>query len=153
LRSWFAQAYPGSMQILFGVAAADDPVCSVVEELIAEFPQIDARLIVCDPLTGANLKVSKLAQLEQETIHDIFVISDADVKVPSDVLANAAGLLQSADVGLVNCFYRLANPATAAMRWEGIAINADFWSQVLQSQSLKPLDFALGAVMLLRRTD
>src|SRR6185369_5879846 len=31
------------------------------------------------------------------------------------------------------------------------AINADFWSQVLQSRSLKPIDFALGAVMALRR--
>lgn len=37
------------------------------------------------------------------------------------------------------------------MRWEAVAINADFWSQVLQSRSLKPLDFALGAVMALRR--
>ena len=33
---------------------------------------------------------------------------------------------------LVNCFYRLANPSTTAMRWEAVAINADFWSQVLQ---------------------
>jgi ceramide glucosyltransferase len=55
------------------------------------------------------------------------------------------------DVGLVNCFYRLANPVTLAMQWEAIAINADFWSQVLQSRSLKPIDFALGAVMALRR--
>jgi hypothetical protein len=37
------------------------------------------------------------------------------------------------------------------MRWEAIAINADFWSQVLQSRSLKPMDFALGAVMAIRR--
>jgi ceramide glucosyltransferase len=37
------------------------------------------------------------------------------------------------------------------MQWEAIAINADFWSQVLQAQSLKPLDFALGAVMAVRR--
>ena len=54
-------------------------------------------------------------------------------------------------VGLVNCFYRLANPSTLAMRWEAIAVNADFWSQVLQSQTLAPLDFALGAVMAVRR--
>jgi ceramide glucosyltransferase len=54
-------------------------------------------------------------------------------------------------VGLVNCFYQLANPSTVAMRWEAVAINADFWSQVLQAQSLKPLDFALGAVMMVRR--
>jgi hypothetical protein len=51
----------------------------------------------------------------------------------------------------VNCFYRLANPTTTAMQWEAVAINADFWSQVLQSQTLKPLDFALGAAILLRR--
>jgi ceramide glucosyltransferase len=37
------------------------------------------------------------------------------------------------------------------MHWEAIAINADFWSQVLQGISLKPLDFALGAVMAVRR--
>jgi ceramide glucosyltransferase len=37
------------------------------------------------------------------------------------------------------------------MKWEAVAINADFWSQVLQSKSLKPLDFALGAVMATRR--
>jgi ceramide glucosyltransferase len=53
--------------------------------------------------------------------------------------------------GLVTCFYRLANPTTLAMRWEAIAINADFWSQVLQAQSFKPIDFALGAVMATRR--
>ncbi|MEQ1887488.1 MAG: glycosyltransferase, partial [Bryobacteraceae bacterium] len=42
-------------------------------------------------------------------------------------------------------------PTTVAMQWEAVAINADFWSQVLQSKSLKPLDFALGAVMVTRR--
>jgi ceramide glucosyltransferase len=56
-------------------------------------------------------------------------------------------------VGLVNSFYRLANPQTLAMQWEAIAVNADFWSQVLQARSLKPLDFALGAVMIVRRSE
>jgi ceramide glucosyltransferase len=37
------------------------------------------------------------------------------------------------------------------MRCEAVAINADFWSQVLQSTNLKPPDFALGAAMLTRR--
>jgi hypothetical protein len=35
------------------------------------------------------------------------------------------------------------------MQWEAVAINADFWTQVLQARSLKPVDFALGAVMTL----
>jgi ceramide glucosyltransferase len=37
------------------------------------------------------------------------------------------------------------------MRLEAVAVNADFWSQVLQSNALKPQDFALGAVMITRR--
>jgi ceramide glucosyltransferase len=77
------------------------------------------------------------------------MISDADVKVPSDFASNVVPHLADSNVGLVNCFYCLANPATLAMQWEAVAINADFWTQVLQSRSLKPVDFALGAVMTL----
>lgn len=152
LRSWFTQDYDGEVQILFGVASGEDPVCVIVKKLQQEFPARDAQLVVVSPITGANAKVSKLAALEKLAKHEIFVISDADVRVTVDFLANAVLPLSSAEIGLVNCFYRLANPSTTAMKWEAIAINADFWSQVLQSQSLKPLDFALGAVMFTRRS-
>jgi len=151
LRSWFTQHYTGAMQILFSVAAAEDPVCRIVHKLLQEFPGRDAQLVVCGPPSGANAKVSQLVELERLTMHDLLVISDADVRVPPDLLANVVVPLQQPEVGLVNCFYRLANPTTLAMQWEAIAINADFWSQVLQSRSLKPMDFALGAVMALRR--
>ena len=176
LRSWFTQDYAGEIQILLAVADPNDPVCPVVKKLIAEFPHHDAQLLVCPERLGANAKVSQLAQLEPHLRHEIIVISDADVRVPVDLLANVVAPLSLAPVtagaspralnaptvcadsrrrlpavGLVNCFYQLANPTTLAMRWEAIAINADFWSQVLQSQSLQPLDFALGAVMATRR--
>ncbi|HWD94446.1 MAG TPA: glycosyltransferase [Verrucomicrobiae bacterium] len=151
LRSWFAQNYGGETQILFGVISAEDPVCEIVRKLMREFPQRDAQLVVVPRLIGANAKVSKLAELEKSAKHEVLVVSDADVRVPPDFLANAVVPLGAPEVGLINCFYRLANPATLAMQWEAIAMNADFWSQVLQSQTLKPLDFALGAVMLVRR--
>ena len=153
LRSWLQQDYAGNVQVLFGVASAQDPVCDVVQRLLKESPNIDAQLVVCGPLAGTNLKVSKLMQLERLTRHELVVVSDADVRVPPDFLANVLAPLADPKVGLVNCFYRLANPTTWATRWESIAINSDFWSQVLQSQSLKPLDFALGAVMATRRRE
>lgn len=151
LRSWFVQDYGGEVQILFGVASPEDPVCNIVRNLTQEFPQRDVQLVICSALAGANAKVSKLAELEKLAKHEILVISDADVRVPGDFLTQAVAPLRTPEIGLVNCFYRLANPSTLAMQWEAIAINADFWSQVLQSQTLKPLDFALGAVMLTRR--
>jgi ceramide glucosyltransferase len=151
LRSWFEQAYAGPVQILFGVADAHDPVCQIVRGLIAQHPGVDAELIICAPLSGANLKVSKLEMLFERARHEAIVISDADVWVPSDLLAQALAHLQEEKVGLVNCFYRLANMPSAALQWEAVAINSDFWSQVLQAQALKPMDFALGAVMGARR--
>ena len=150
-QSWFNQDYPGQIQILFGVADAGDPVCPVVRELIEKNPGRDAQLVVCAESLGASGKVSTLIQLERLAKHEMILVSDADVRVPPDFLANIAAPLRDPKAGLVNCFYRLANHATAAMRCEAVAINADFWSQVLQSTSLKPLDFALGAVMLTRR--
>jgi len=152
LRSWFEQDYLGEVQILFGVASPSDPVCGIIEKLTREFPNRDVQLGIFHKLSGANAKIAKLAELERLAKHDILVISDADVRVPKDFLASAVAPMSVPEVGLVNCFYRLANPSTIAMQWEAIAINADFWSQVLQSQSIKPLDFALGAVMFTRRS-
>jgi ceramide glucosyltransferase len=180
LQSWLKQNYSGQTQILFGVADANDPVCKLVESLLQKNSECDANLLICAETPGANAKVFTLAQLEKSAKHDLILVGDADVRVPPDFLANIvaslnAGQASSApseresanvenknysapalpvrqnEVGLVTCFYRLANPATTAMQWEAVAINADFWSQVLQSQTLKPLDFALGAAILLRR--
>ena len=164
LRSWFSQQYSGPTQILFGVAATDDPVCGIVRKLVQEFPGSDAQLVAGPPPDGANAKVAKLVELECLAKYDLLVISDADVLVPPDFLANIVAPLHEVPLahpmgegsgvrayGLACCFYRLANPTTLAMQWEAIGMNADFWSQVLQSRSLKPLDFALGAVMAIRR--
>jgi ceramide glucosyltransferase len=151
LESWFQQNYSGQAQILFGVADANDPVCKTVQALLQKNSSRDAQLIICAENLGGNAKVSTLAQLDRLAKHDLILISDADVRVPPDFLANFVATLRDPKTGLVNCFYRLANPTTTAMQWEAVAINADFWSQVLQSQTLKPLDFALGAAILIRR--
>jgi ceramide glucosyltransferase len=151
IESWFTQNYAAPTQLLFGVAAADDPVCPLVEDLIKSHPGRDARLILCAESLGRNSKVSTLAQLEQHARHDVLVVSDADVLVPPDFLVNVVAPLRDSGVGLVSCFYCFSNPVTLAMRWEAIGTNADFWSQVLQAKSLAPLDFALGAAMATRR--
>ena len=151
LESWLTQDYAGSVQILFGVESATDPVCELVRRLLAAHPGREAQLVVCSESLGSNAKVSTLIQLQRLTRHDLITVSDADVRVPTDLLTNMVSPLRDPAVGLVNCFYQLANPATLAMQWEAIAINADFWSQVLQSRSIKPLDFALGAVMATTR--
>lgn len=151
LRSWLQQDYPAPIQILFGVAEPDDPVCEVVRGLVADHPDRQAQLVFCPESLGPNAKVSTLAQLEGLAAQEWVVISDADVRVPPDFLAQLLAGFTDPQVGLVNPFYRLANPSTAAMQAEALAVNADFWSSVLQARRLQPLHFALGAVMALPR--
>ena len=151
LQSWFNQNYPGPVEILFGVARADDSVCSIVRELLLKNPKVDAQLVICGETLGANAKASKLIQLEKMAKYDLVLASDADVRIPPDFLGNVVAPLRSPEIALVNCFYRFANPTTVAMQWEAVQINADFWSQVLQAYTLNPLDFAQGASILVRR--
>ena len=151
LRSWLTQEGPTDVEVLFGVDSKDDPVCEIVRELMREHPLCDAQLVVCGEKLGPNPKVSKLIQLARLAKHEVICATDADARVPADFLACALAPLSDPQVGLVNCFYRFANPTTFAMRWEAFAVNADFWGQVLQSAALKPMDFALGAVMITPR--
>jgi ceramide glucosyltransferase len=152
LTSWLTQDYAGPLQFLFVVADANDPVVPLVQRLIAAHPHRDARLLIFPELVGANAKVSKLAQAEGLIAHDLVLVSDADVLAPTDLLSQMVLPLQDAGVALVHSFYRSANPSNAAMEWEATALNADFWSQVLQSRMLAPMNFALGAAMLVRRS-
>ena len=151
LESWLVQKTGAPVQVLFGVGTLDDPVVPFVHELLKSHPSVDAELILCAEVLGANSKVSKLVQLARQAKHPLLIVSDADVFVPADLAAQLQLQMCDPMVGLVNCFYRLANPVTTAMRWEAVAINSDFWSQVLQSVALKPMNFALGAVMAVRR--
>lgn len=152
LRSWLTQDYPGPVQLLFAVAGEDDPAVPVVRRLLAECPKADAQLVICPARLGPNSKVSKLAQLEPLARHDLLVISDADVAVTPDFLRRLVQPLGTPDPpGLACTWYQLATPTTAAMHAEALAVNADFWTSVLQARRLGSMRFALGAVMVLRR--
>src|SRR5260370_25603011 len=98
LRSWLSQEYRGRLQILFGTAASEDPVCKIVSKLLREFPVRDAQLVVCVASLGANPKVSKLVELNRLAKHDILVISDADVRVPPDFLTQGVAPLRGVGV-------------------------------------------------------
>ena len=83
LRSFCEQDYP-ELQLVFGVAAADDPAIAVVERLIEEFPGRDIALVVDPRAHGSNLKVSNLINMYRVAKHEVLVISDSDTLVRAD---------------------------------------------------------------------
>ena len=80
LRSFFRLDYP-VYQLLFCVADGDDPAIPLVERLLQEYPDHDARLIVGCPIFGLNPKVESLAAMERHRKHDTILISDSNVQI------------------------------------------------------------------------
>src|SRR5262249_21655697 len=105
LESFFAQDYPGKIQILFGVHDAADPALDVVKALQARYPQVDTAIVADNALYGANAKVSTLTNMFPAARNDILVLSDSDIAVPHDWLSKVTGALDQPGVGLVTCLY------------------------------------------------
>lgn len=99
LASFFTQRYP-VFQLLFGVERADDPAVPVVERLRARYPGVDARLVVSSRFAGVNPKVSNLRAMLPHARYDLVLISDSNVRAPSDYLDDlAATYLSGAEEG------------------------------------------------------
>jgi ceramide glucosyltransferase len=153
LESWLTQSYPGTYRVIFGVDSADDPAVVIIRDLLRRHTLTKASLLVCKERLGRNRKVNSLIQMARCARGSVIVLSDADVLAPPDLLTQIALPLEDPAIGLTHCLYRLADAPTPASRWEAFAVNADFWSQVLQHRCLGPLKYGLGAAMAVRRSD
>ena len=105
LRSFCDQDYP-EFEVIFGVADLNDPVVEIVERLKREFPQRRLQLVIDRRQHGSSRKVSNLVNMMPLAEHEFFVISDSDVRVQQDYLAQVAAPLLDPDVGIVTCPYR-----------------------------------------------
>ena len=104
LESCFQLTYP-KLEILFCLHnSADDKAVGVIEELIARYPTVDARLLYGEAeLEGASPKVRNMAKGYEQATYDIFWSIDAKIRTSDgDVDAMVARLLGDAAVGLVH---------------------------------------------------
>ena len=151
------QEYP-KFQLIFGVSDPADPAVEVVRKLQTKYPNLPIELIVCNRVLGTNIKVSNLAQMLPATRHELLLVNDSDIRVPTDYLREVIAPLADASVGLVTCLYRgVASPTarpTIGSRLEALGISTDFVPGVLSARFLeRGLHFGLGSTLAFRRRD
>ena len=105
LRSSFLLDYP-RVEILFCVARADDPAAALAQRLMADYPWIDARLLVGNERISGNPKLNNMFKGWREASHDFVVFADSNVLMPRDYVQrllaefdDQAGLVCSPPVG------------------------------------------------------
>ena len=150
LKSFCEQDYP-HYQVVVGVRSADDPAVTVVYRLMAEYPSLDLRLVVSDRLTGANPKVSNLANLYESAKYDVLVVADSDIRVGPDYLRTVVAPLEDRQVSLVSCLYRGIADRGVWATLGAMFINEWFYPSALVGARLEGVAHAFGATMVCRR--
>jgi ceramide glucosyltransferase len=130
------QDYP-QVQLIFGVSDASDPAVEIVRKLQAKYPQLAIELIVCARVLGTNIKVSNLAQMLPAARHELLLVNDSDIRVPSDYLRKVISPLEDDSIGLVTCLYRGVAAPTLGSRLEALGIATDFIPGVLSARFLE----------------
>lgn len=147
------QQYP-EFELIFGVSDPTDPACEVVRTLQEKYPARAIKLVVCERVLGANIKVSNLAQMLPEARYEILLVNDSDIRVAPDYLQQVVAPLADPQVGLVTCLYRAEPARTLGSRLEALGISTDFVPGVLTARFLeKGLRFGLGSTIVFRRQD
>jgi ceramide glucosyltransferase len=150
LRSFCEQDYP-YYQVVFAVRAPDDPAVGVVKRIIAEFPDHDIALVVDPRVHGANLKISNLINAFPTAKHDVLIISDSDMRVRRDYVANVSKPFGDPEVGVVTCLYRGVSSGNFLSDLACLQINEWFLPSVLASGLLQGDRYCFGATMAIRR--
>lgn len=154
LETFFEQEYP-DFELLFCARQEADEGLQLARAVGERYPGVQARYIVCGepkPLFH-NAKVYSLAKLDAVARNDLFITSDADVRVTPDYLRRMVATLEDPRIGLASCLYLgTAHPgAGLASRLDAIGKSVEMSSGALVADMLEGTKFALGATMAVRR--
>jgi len=150
LRSFCDQDYP-AYQVVFGLRSEADPAAAVVRQLIADLPGRDLALVIDGHVAGRNLKASNLHNMMRAAKHELLIVSDSDMRVGRDYLANVVGPFDDSRVGAVTCLYRGTPVGGLASALGAMFINEWFLPSVLVALTFEKLRYCFGATMAVRR--
>ena len=150
LESFFDQDYP-QFEILFCARSANDPGLEAARRVAARYPHIPTRFFSTGEQTYINAKVSSLELMYAAARHDIFIISDSDVRVARNYIRDVVAPFVEEKVGAVTCLYRGSADRGLWSKLEAAGMSIEMTTGVLTANLLEGMKFALGPTMAVRR--
>lgn len=146
------QDYP-EFEIVCGVEDPADPAIEVVHRLRKHFPQVPIHLVTGALQRGLNPKVRNLASLSRRASHELWLISDADVRPRPDYLRCLARELEDPEVGLVSNPLGGVGARRLGARLDNLHLGTFVAGGVCAAQVLASHPCVVGKSMLFRRRD
>jgi ceramide glucosyltransferase len=150
LEGFFLQDYP-DFEIVFGARSLDNVALRTVEALRAKYPHVRSSVILSGEPKWPNAKVYSLDKMIASTRNSHFIITDSDILVRPDFIRNIIPPLNDPLVGCVTAMYEGISAGEFWSSIEALGMSVEMPSGVMVADMLEGMQFALGAVMAVRR--
>jgi ceramide glucosyltransferase len=140
------------VELLFCARSESDEGLEIARRVAAEYPEITTRFVTSGAPWAANAKVCSLAAMAKVATHDLWAISDSDVRVTPDYLRRIVTPFVDEEVGCATCLYRgVAMKGGLWSQLEAVGMTIEMSSGICADSLLEPVRFALGPTMVTRR--
>jgi ceramide glucosyltransferase len=140
------------VEVLFCARTEADPGLMLARRVAADYPEITTRFCTSGEPWAANAKVCSLVTMAKVATHDLWVISDSDVRVVPEYLRRVVLPFANERVGCATCLYRgVVAEGGIWSRLEAVGMTIEMSSGVCAASLIEPMQFALGPTMVARR--
>src|SRR5271170_2963948 len=140
------------VELLFCARSDADEGLEIARRVAAEYPEITARFVTSGAPWAANAKVCSLAAMAKVATHDLWAISDSDVRVTPDYLRRIVMPFADEQVGCATCLYRgVVIKGGLWSQLEAVGMTIEMSSGICADSLVEPVQFALGPTMVTRR--
>ncbi|RRA50155.1 glycosyltransferase [Acidipila sp. EB88] len=151
LATFFAQDYPGPYEILFCARHTHDAGMEIARQVAAQYPHIPVQFLAVEGTPFVNAKVSSLERMGALASHDIFLISDSDVRVTPAYIREVVSDFADPEIGAVTCLYRGIADRGIWSKLEAAGMSIEMTAGVLAANLVEDMQFLLGPTMAVRR--
>src|SRR6201996_4244931 len=152
--TFFEQDYP-EYELLFCARHDTDEGLRLAKRVGERYPHVNARFVTCgEPMPKFhNAKVYSLSKLDSVAENDLFITSDADVRVRPNYLRSMVQTLKDPKMGLASCVYigTAHEGAGFSSKLDAVGKSVEMTSGVLVADMIEGTKFALGATMAVRK--
>jgi ceramide glucosyltransferase len=140
------------VELLFCARDEADEGLEIARRVAAEYPEITTRFVTSGAPWAANAKVCSLAAMAKVATHDLWAISDSDVRVTPDYLRRIVLPFSDEKIGCSTCLYRgVVVKGGLWSQLEAVGMTVEMSSGICADSLVEPVQFALGPTMVTRR--
>lgn len=150
LKSFAELEYP-HFQLVLGAEDPADPALDVARRIRRHYPDVDISVVAGARAFGRNPKVTNLASMSEVAAHNLWLVSDSNVRVrPSYLRDTVAGFRPG--IGLVTNLFAGVREDTIGAALENLQLSTRVASSIAGTQMLTKRPRVAGKSMLFPRS-